>query len=211
MTRDDVVTLLALNLGNRTDLNDAIILQMMLQQETQLEGSGRFQPWFLITERAFNTMTIGESRLALPDDFLMEVEEQGLWIFDAAGGTHELLKGSEQDLLREYKDTDPGQPQAYSMAGHHITVYPAPDWEYPAFFRYAAQDQKLSTNIENNWLKYASDLMIAVVGKEIAGKTLQNDKLAATYERDILPAWERLYRLHESRAHTNRDYTMGEA
>src|SRR5688572_12731232 len=81
MTRDEAVALIAFRLGDRTDLNDRIIAEMRLAQ-TELE-LGPTLPWFLLTEMATATLYEGDDTMALPADFLREVDEDesALWFY----------------------------------------------------------------------------------------------------------------------------------
>jgi hypothetical protein len=201
MMRDTLVDVLVQRLNNRTDLRDAIITEMQIAQTFRLEQHGRFQPWFLITELATEITEINEQRVPEPNDFIIEVEEQALWVQNTAGKWKKLTKGAEDDLQLKWGDAE-GLPQNYAFVGSVFIMYPIPDAMYPLRMRYAAAQGSLATNIENGWTKYAGDLLIAEVGAAIAAQTMQNPTLA--------PAWDRLQTLHEARQHTNRSYTMGE-
>jgi len=210
MLRNACRDLIALRLGNRTDLDAAIVAEMQLAQEVVMEGSGQFTPWFLETELATSSCEANEERLALPTDFLAEVEEQPLWLYDstAAQPFTELKKDSYDVLLQQYPEA--GRPRAYALTEGYFLLKPTPDVVYSFKTRYYAMAESLSSNIENDWLKYAPDLMIAVVGEVMAGKYLQNPQLAATFKTDVASAWARLYVKHESRQHNGRTYGMGD-
>jgi len=209
MVRDSVVALLAERLNNRTDLNDAIILEMQLAQSIRLEQNGRFQPWFMLTTRVIFPTTANVETVSAPADFVMEVEEQGLWVLNpdtAVWG--KLGKVSEEVGMGLYTAT--GLPLKYSLTNDTIVLYPTPDDAYSIRMRYAGAQPDLSTNIENDWLKYATDLMIAEVGYAIASTKMQNDKLASAFAVDKEKAWQRLWLMHEARQHVNQNYSMGD-
>lgn len=212
MTRDEVVTLLGYRLGSRTDLDAKIILEMDFVQQFVLEGTGAFLPWFLETEMSTSTTNIDEDRLALPDDFLGEIEEQALWLYDADNEENAytlLIKGDYDQLLDKYPA--PGTPKQYAMTGDYFLIRPTPDDNYTIKMRYYAKDDSLLTeNIENKWLKHAADLVIAETGTIMARNHLMNEDLAAGFEKAALIARQRLYTLHERRKHTNRTYSMGD-
>lgn len=209
MIRDTLVALIASRLNNRTDLDDIIIAEMQLAQEFRMEQNGVFQPWFMVTEKSYEITDVNEPRVPVPEDFVMEVEEQGFWYFSGAESKWKKLT-KVADEVGETKQLPAGPPKEYSLVGDHFTFYPTPDAVYSLRFRYAAKQLALSTNIENNWLKYAADLMIAEVGEAVASQHMQNEKLAALFRGGKKEAWTRLAIMHESRIHTNRDYTMGE-
>lgn len=210
MIRDDVVTLLAQRLNNRTDLNEKIVSEMILAQSVNLEQNGKFQPWFLITEYATELAEVGENRIPQPTDFLAEVEENGIQVQDTAGVWRFLAKGSEDTLTVKWAGAAAGLPRDYAFIGEHFTLFPTPDVNYPIRMRYAASQPSPTTNIENAWLKYAPDLVIAEVGEKVASLHMQNPTLAGEFKVAKAEAWARLKLAHEARIHANRNYTMGE-
>ncbi|HYE38153.1 hypothetical protein [Methylocaldum sp.] len=208
MTRDQVVALLVQRLNNRTDLETRIISEMQLAQSVRLEQNGEFYPWFLVTEYATEMAEIGEPRIPAPDDFLMELEENGLWVEDAEGNWKLLTKGDEDDLQVALGNCT-GLPQAYAFSGEHFTLFPTPNENYNIRMRYNAAQPLPTTNIENAWLKYAPDLVMGEVGEAVAAIHMQNPTLAAEFTKAKVAAWARLRLVHESRSHTNREYSMG--
>jgi hypothetical protein len=208
MLRDVLVATAALKLGDRTDLNAAIINEFQVSQEMRLEQNGRFQPWFMISEDSTITTVVGEPRVALPTNFVAEVEESGLWYYDAPSALWIPIEKAAEDLGR-YHLTSNGPPQAYSVLGDVIRLHPAPDAVYTLRMRYAGKQAALTTNIENTWLKYASDLLLYDACERLAAENLQNANLALVFGAAKTDAWERLYVLHESRQHINRSYQMG--
>lgn len=209
MIRDEVVSLLARRLNNRTDIDTDIITEMQLVQATVLEQNGRFLPWFLMTEQALEVTDVGENRVRVPDDFLAEVEGQRIWIQNPT--TLEWLKLAKDDemTLEEEYGTATGLPEKYAIAGDHFTLFPTPDSNYSIRLRYAAKATGLDTNVENAWLQYAPDLLIAYVGRNLAKTLLQNPELAAQFGDQVQPGWDRLLAMHELREDTNQDYRMG--
>jgi|SRR5687768_738546 len=210
MTRDEAIALLKYRLGNRTDLDARILLEMVYAQEYKLEGTGAFLPWFLETELATITTIAGEERILLPDDFLGEVEDQALWLYDEDSATPwtELRKNDYDYLRVKYPAT--GLPKQYALLGDYFALFPVPDDSYTIKMRYYAKDDSLaSDNIENKWLKHAGDLLIAETGLIMAGHIFNTD-LQAQFEKDASVARQRLYTKHEARRHSNRTYGMGE-
>jgi hypothetical protein len=212
MLRDDLVTLLQYRLGNRTDLEDRIILEMALVQSFILEGTGAFQPWFLESEMSRIDVGPGEERVALPTDFLGEIEEQSLWLYDEDNidaPYTELHKSSYDKLILKHQVA--GVPSEYAMVGEYILLRPIPDDIYNIRMRYYAAATSVSTgNIENSWLKHASDWVMAETGAVIAGKHIRNAPLAEEFRQEAAIARQRVYTKHEARKHTNRTYGMGE-
>lgn len=209
MIRDEVVSLLARRLNNRTDIDTDIVTEMQIVQATALEQNGRFLPWFLTTEQALELTDVGENRVRIPDDFLSEIEGQRIWIQNPTTLEWLLLSKDDETTLDEYYGTATGLPEKYALAGDHFTLFPVPDDNYSIRLRYAAKATSLSTNIENSWLQYAPDLLIAYVGRNLARTLLQNPELAAQFDAQIQPSWDRLLAMHEMRDNANQDYSMG--
>lgn len=208
MLRADCITLIASRLGNRTDLNDTIALEMLMVQETLLEGTGAFLPWFLVTELVDLPVTAGEERVNLPAVFLGEVEGQPLWWYDAnLANPYKRLHKNDLGLLME-KYIANAVPVEYALSGNYIILKPTPSVNGTLRLRYYAAAVKDET--ENGWLKYAPDLLIAETGAVIAGKYLQNTGLADRFIQDGVIARQRLFAKNEARQHTNRQYGMGE-
>lgn len=215
MIRSAVIALIGQRLGKRTTLDDVILSEMDLVQQTVLERNGRLQPWFLETEVATAGTTAEEERVALPTDFVMEKEEGGLWLYLANEEDPwvRLNKTDYQNMIQGHGDT-PGQPEEYSLGGLYMRLRPIPDAEYVLkMIYYAAQPlpSALAVGGENVWLKYAPDLVIAEVCKLVAEKHIQDFELANTFAPDIQRAWDRLHVETEAQQHTNRSYSMGDA
>lgn len=210
MIRDTLISILASRL-NRSDMSDRIIAELQLIQSTVLEGTGAFSPWFLESEMANVDIVANEERIALPADFLAEVEDQALWLYQPENiycPLQELHKTDYDRIVLKYQTS--GTPKEYALAGDYILLRPVPDASYNIRMRYYAREPDLSTNIENKWLKYASDLVIAEVGAVIAGLHIRNPQLAQEFKDAAMVARDRLYKKHEARKHTNRTYGMGE-
>lgn len=213
MDRDSAVSIILQRLGNRSaaEYQTACETEMRQVQENKLEGSAELMPWFLITEETTAATVAGEQRVAVPDDFLLEVEEAALMIQDAESGNWiPLVKDDFDDLTEAYVDEDDAQPVKYSLLGGYFRLFPTPDAVYQLKMIYFGRDAVLNSNIENNWLKYASDLMIAATGEVMAAQYLQDTELAAIFTNQIQTARDRLWKLNEARQHAGRNYQMGD-
>ena len=210
MTRTEAIALLAFRLGQRTDLDAAILAEMVLTQSV-LEQEGDSIPWFLVSEMSSASTVVGEERIATPTDFLGLLEEEPMWVFDAAATPtwSALLKTSYVAMVQRFPLL--GKPRCFDLAGDYFLLRPIPDAVYGLRLRYAAADVSVSASAgENNWLRYAPDLLIAETGAVMAGKYLQNPKLRAEFKEDALVARRRLWIKTESRLHNGRTYGMGE-
>jgi hypothetical protein len=212
MLRDDAIALLADRL-NRTDLTTRAINEMQMAQ-IQLE-SLEFLPWFLLTEMATAATIAFEERLALPSDFLREAEEDEatLWTVDntTTPPTKSFLSKSTYALLVEkYKNSTYQKPLEYALVGQYFRLRPIPDVIYTVQFLYYAQAALLTTNIENLWLKYAPDLVIANTGMLMS--RYPNDTVRyAMFAADYKIALDGLKKLDVARREANLERTMGDA
>ena len=210
MLRDTVVQLIQGRL-NRTGMETTIISEMQFVQEFLLEGTGAFTPWFLASEMANVDAPLGEERVLLPTDFLGEIEEQSLWRYDATNVTcpyTELHKTAYDRIILKYEIA--GTPQEYAIVDNYILLRPIPDTVYNIRMRYYAKDVTLTSNIENKWLKYAADWVMAETGRILAGDYIRNDALEAKFQLEANTARQRVWTRHEARQTTNRTYGMGE-
>ena len=205
MLRDAAVSLIALRLGNRTDLNDQIIAEMQLVQET-LERSP-LMPFFLLTEMATAQTVTDIERVALPTDFLQEYEAGALWYYAASGDT--LWTPLIKRALEDFKGAEltSGAPQYYAVTGEYFRIAPIADAAYDIKMLYYAQADVLDTNIENGWLKYAAEWIIAETGTRIAAY-IQNDKMISVFMQNAQTAKDAFWRYNEERKHSNQDYRM---
>jgi hypothetical protein len=109
-------------------------------------------------------------------------------------------------MLAQYPGT--GRPKAYSIGADEFRFGPTPDAIYTVKMRYKAKDTTLDTNIENQWLKYASDVVLAELGIVMAEKHMQHPKLAEAFRNDAGVAWTRLYSKHTAREEDNHSRVM---
>lgn len=206
MLRDEVVKIINLRLGNRK--MDAVILaEMDFIQRSVLERRA-WLPWFLETELASASTQAGERRVALPPDFLMEIEEESLWIVTAEGGLIELKKTDYDRGMRALPGD--GQPVAYALASGYFQFFPRPDAAYTLQMRYYAQGESITqANVEVSWLLHAADLVVAEVGLVIAERHLQNAALAASFRDAAAQALKTLQDRHVAMQEVNRNRLVG--
>lgn len=206
MLRDEVVKIINLRLGNRK--MDAVILaEMDFIQRSVLERRA-WLPWFLETELARASTQAGERRVALPPDFLMEIEEESLWIETTEGGLIELKKTDYDRGMRALPGD--GQPVAYALASGYFQFFPRPDAAYTLQMRYYAQGESITqANVEVSWLLHAADLVVAEVGLVIAERHLQNAALAASFRDAAAQALKTLQDRHVAMQEVNRNRLVG--
>lgn len=204
MDRDTAVTIVKRRLARFNDsvMTDYIITEMQAAQQ-RLEGRPE-PPWFLITESAYTTTSANEERIAVPTDFLMEVEGDALWIEDT-DGVRTVLKKDDYDSIRTLY-SEPGTPKRYALLGNYFRLRPAPDAGYTLHMIYYGSDDVLSTNMENQWLKYMPEILIAETGFVIASQYIMNAAAAAKFASDVQVATGQLRAMNQARLDANRIY-----
>lgn len=209
MTRDEVIQLLGWRLGNRKDMAERIALEMPFVQRTLLEEH-EWLPWFL--QAVWTSTTVASvGYLAQPTDFLQEMDEGHLYLTQADGAKVRLVKKAFEDAQSLTSEETTGQPRYYSRVGEAYWFFPVPDDAYPLEMQYYRQDTNMAlANAETAWLKYASDLVLAALGRELAGKHLQNPEQAQIFEADVNKAWARLYTKHVAMEEANQMRAMGD-
>ena len=206
MTRDEVVKIINLRLGNRR-MDETILLEMAFIQRSVLEARP-WLPWFLESELASASTQAGERRVALPPDFLMEIEEESLRLGTPEGGLIELEKTDYDRGLRTLPGS--GQPVAYALASGYFQFFPKPDAAYALQMRYYAKGLDISAaNVEISWLLHAADLVAAEVGLVIAEKHLQNQALADSMRSSAMEAQAALLHRHTAMQEVNRNRLVG--
>ena len=210
MNRDTAVGRIQARLTFRTDRNLEIIDALQDAQD-ELEG-GKFLPWFLESDYLeFDSTIANEERVPLPENFLREVEGDALWYYrpdatDAADVWKALTKGFIQFLRVDLPGVGP--PQAYGLDAEYFLIFPTPDDAYRLRMKAYVKDLALTSNIENNWLKHAHDLMIGLAGIKIAMSFRDKEalKFFAAMEitgRNRLEGWD------QAREAANFRYVMG--
>jgi hypothetical protein len=204
MDRDTAVSIIKGRLARWSDtvLTDHIIAELQAAQQ-RLEGWPE-PAWFLLTESSYTTTTIGEERIGVPLDFIMEVEADALWIEDTEGNWTALKKDDYDEIRARWPDT--GLPRRYALMGSYFRLRPAPDIGYTLHMIYYGKDDALTTNMENKWLKYVPDLLISEAGYIIASRYVRNEPAAAEFKADVARARDALLRMNQARRDANRTY-----
>ncbi len=208
MTRDEAVALLNARLkrGSNTSLDSTIITEMKLVQ-SRFEGAAEL-PWFLLTtDYVPLTTTANDDKVAISADFLREFEDDGLWVY-AAENWVPLIKDTLNAIVNYYTGEGATLPRAYDLVHGYFRLRPIPDAVYSLRYIYYKKDTVLSTNVENQWLKYAADLVIAETGWVVATYVTRDKEAAAAFASDREIALDRVWRENEARKHAKRQYIM---
>ena len=143
----------------------------------------------------------------------MEYEDGTLEYYNSAAdaeGRYVKLVKDDLDALRLRYGESVGAPKAYALVGEYFHIFPLADAVYPIKLHYYRSQTALTTNIENNWLKYAADLLIAETGAVMAVQYLQNSALSDTFRAQANTARARLRTYDEARKHVGMNYQMGD-
>jgi hypothetical protein len=206
MTRDEAVATIRNRLGNRGPAFDPMIVDELKRAQDHFEQNGT-PPWFLVKTDSSRSTTAGERRLTLPGDWIMESEDDGIWLL-APGGVR-LAKREYRALRGSAFYTANGRPEMYAIVGTTMYLFPTPDKEYGLELNYYAADAKLdSGDVENGWLKYAPWLLIAKAGLEVA-RTLRDEAAVAIFSNRLAEAKLDLLRQTEARRQEGLEAFMG--
>ena len=162
-------------------------------------------PWFL-EDRWVAALSQGAESVALPDDFIREME----------GG--ELKLTFSDGLLVPKKTTEDmvdlsavGPPQYYYLLGETLYFYPVLDRDYTMKLAYYKATEAVVDNaqpVSNLWLKNAYNYTVAATLRSFAMVHLQSDEMAVRFGTEEKVASDLLWKLHEARQHTNADYKI---
>lgn len=205
------ITMLKFRLGSRTDADlDTLIPLEMDQAQFELEHGGE-PPWFLLTEDAYAITDVADRRLPVPADFLLEADEDCLWVEDANGNRIPLEKG-EFDASLAYWGAKQGFPVGYALAGRYFQLFPIPDQAYTVWMKYYAADKQpssLLTTDTNLWLTWGQDLLLARTGRRMA-TYLRDSELVQVFAGEELAAITRIRLENVVREETNRSRSKGD-
>ena len=206
MTRDDAVTLIQSRLGSRFDTRTKTLAELELRLQQEMLEQQTFLPWFLFQESQIilNLSDPTPEIFNFPEGFLREYSEDvdipSLWWQDDAGVWKPIPK---KLVMSTYLlESSSGPPLAYSVVGERIRLWPVPDKEYSLRLYYYKAADVLSSNIENGWLKYASQLLWGKAGAALAVNF--RDSAAVDYfTRMADMAQQELIRTHITRQEAN--------
>lgn len=179
MTRDAAVALILARLGNRQGLATQAIAEMQLAQTT-LEQDAMLHPWFLRKREADITTTTLTNHLIFVNQILalQDITPPGFY------QDPDTMEWIPLEIVREVipfytaadaaaAGVDTGAPQLLDVASvsfgeFSAKVYPFPDRAYNIILQVYSPAPTLETDIENAWLKYAPELLIAKTGLNLA-------------------------------------------
>ena len=213
MNRTAAASLINSRVGRgRVDI-DADILTELLLVQTTLEHEPTL-PWFLLTTDITITGPLtGFGDFNLPDDFLRmpEEDEGALWVVDPSTGLYNQLDSqySFVELQKTFSSEASGLPTNWSWGGLYGHVRPVPDLDYVFHMIYMAEDQDLSTDVENKWLKYAPEMIISKTVANLANYLADNE-LFDRASKDFQAAYARMIGENTARSEAGRDRVRGD-
>lgn len=175
MLGSEALTILKNRLSRFTDASQTfsdMVISELNQAKARLEKMPTL-PYWLVTEEAYFTLTIGEERAELAPDFLREVETANLQVEDPDDGTfyNDLKKGFLDEARVRWPGT--GRPRAYAIIGNYFHMLPVPDKAYKIWMPYYAKAPDITLASDNVWLNNQPDLLISEAGVPLA-TTLRN-------------------------------------
>lgn len=206
MNKTSLFSLATLRLGNRTDLASILAAELPFVQEMVLEAA-EWKPWFLGRINIDMSLTAGAATLNLPNDFLVEHEDDFMWMETGTAGIYAEVP---KVLYRQGAvGAEAGTPQGYAISGGIIYIFPPPDTSSSLKLHYYARDTSLASAETNNWLTYAGDVVMAELCLVVAEKHLRDTALADRLRVDAQGAWSRLYKTHVAQQEANLNRIIG--
>ena len=188
---------------------DAEILTALLTCQEDLENTGEFTPWFLLTENSTKGTAVGEERVRLPLNFLRENEEDVLWILvPETGFWKPLTKGTLDDIRLVYSEAVNSTPQMYALDSLYFRLRPLPDKIYTLRMMYYAKDDTLNNVETNRWLTEGSRWLVGEAGQLVA-QALDNASAYKHFGAMSARGKKAVYIKTEEMKHVNREYYVG--
>jgi hypothetical protein len=163
-------------------------------------------PWFLEKEFTFDTVP-QQASYDLPGDFLREYEE-GCLTFSYQGALlHKCTKSAKEDL--DYTSEYP--TVTYALYGDKLIISPMPDEVYNCSLEYYGGSAEISDGaapVTNAWLLNAYGWASFAALEVVASFHIQDQDMALRFAAEARRAQDAVWRMHEARQHTNRDYKI---
>lgn len=212
MTLSEALTMLKFRLGSRTDADlDTIIPVEMAQAQFELEHTGQ-PPWFLLTEDATAVTVASEKRVPVPSDFLLETDDDNLWLLDPDTGEPQELEKGDLDASTAYWGLEEGTPSGYAITGRYFHLFPTPDAEYTLRMKYYSGDStptSMAAGDTNLWLTWAADLLLARTGRRMA-TYIRDPELVQIFAVEEQTAVARMLTEQTAREEVNRIRSKGD-
>lgn len=210
MTKQEALDLIKLRLGSRDDSDlDALIAAELSVSQTELEATDPY-PWFCQQVDSGRQLTIGNHELALPADFVIELDEQVVEISEDGILYTPIDKKTYDDIRSVYASAAAGSPKHYALVGKKLYFGPAPDKAYYIRFNYQGRDVNVSTLASgdtNEWLTEANDYLGAHAGLSVASWVKDNGAMQL-FAAKLAAAQQRIRTHNTAREEANRGRNM---
>jgi hypothetical protein len=208
MIRSEAIAIVKNRLGRRSDLDAEILSEIQLTQK-KLERD-TLRPWFLARTENVLLATAADS-LAVPAGFLDFPDWGGLWWENTAATDAARWQPIRRAFLSDLVDESPvpGAPGWFEMVGSNFLFNVAASQDFTIRQIYWGKEPSLANDIENEWLVWAADLVIAETARQLASTYLQDPTQAQSHAEDVKIARSSLWRMHESREVSTRLLLLG--
>ncbi len=209
MTRDEAVSIIEDRLGQRGTTFDTQIITEMKAMQVQLERMPTL-PWFLLYHDTSLVMVAETQTVTVPSGFLLEDDYSYMYVIDtdASSTTKRCVKGTYDELKGSSYFGTNKLPERFALQKKELYFFPTPDAAYSIDWFYYAADTVLSTNVTNEWLTEAPELLISKTGLKIA-RYLRNVDLIALFKEDYNEALALMWAQDEARRQAALDAYMG--
>lgn len=221
MQRSAAMAIIKTRLGNLqgTDIDPAIIANMQLVQSTVLERAPEL-PWFLAVDsnkEGTNLATVADQEYVdLPAKFLRinaNIRYPVLRVdSDQESGYAEIKQLDYSTAIGRYSSanaSNAGKPVVYDLIGEQMFFRYIPNQIYTIRLFYYQMDDVLDMDIENLWLKYAPDWLIAETCRQTA-EDLQLQALIDKFTIDATKAYNRVYAETVARSEAGAMHVVGD-
>jgi hypothetical protein len=187
MLRSEAIAIIKRGLGFRPTQDTAIIAALKEAQRT-LE-LGHTLPNFLLAYDAAVAVTNGSPTITLPTGFIRFHDDYQLYYVNSSGARVFLPRKNYTEAYQAYvaSGDENGQvtvttytyPQVLVQRGKSSAILiPTPAIGFTAYLTYYKAAALLDTDIENEWLANAPDVLIGMAGMTVAGNVRDKDALA---------------------------------
>jgi len=190
VTRTQAVQRVNRDIGFRPAGNplEATIVDVLQEAQRDLE-KGKTLPKFLLLEDQTLTLVAATHTVAKPARFLRENDDTRIRFFPPSSTIPRFLMrklyiDAVEANLKPHNNPNasiqPTAPSVYVMRQSTIDFITIADQTYTLYWDYFQSDVVLTTDVENLWLKNASDWLIGEAGLRIA-KSLGNQQAIGTF------------------------------
>jgi hypothetical protein len=168
-----------------------------------------FHPWFL-EKSSSGVVTVAETQtVALPSDFLLQVEDTDWYLEDVEGAKTRLKRGYHEDLEAKFNGEDEGLPWAYDIFAQEIYLGPIPDAIYTLRFKYYAKQTPPpddSAEVTNKWIINAEALCVTAVAHKLVSDYVKDTVRAKSLAEDVTRLRVELHKFNEAKKHADMNY-----